>query len=405
MAMVIMSVSLSKPLLSLRNEQDYIRVLADLFRRSGWQVKANPSIGPREADMLISRDGYRYVVELKVSSEGRRDRLVPLLAQAILQAKSFALAYGKPAAPLAVIAAPAISANAAKSLQDFLADVAPDVAAGFLDLEGFRYFAGPGLEKLNGSPPRRLRLQKRPLPQSGSLFSDLNQWMLKVLLAPQLPEELLSAPRAHYRNASELSEAASVSSISGFRLVRQLRYEGFLDSESDLLRLVRLPELLQRWQAVYLRSAPELALRWILPGNDKGRLPAALLAYMERCRSKSKATPRACLALFAAAESLGVGFVHGVPPYLYLERIDLAALQRVGLSSESAQHAPDIYVRIPEFRESVFRGVVQRNGVPVADILQVWLDVNSHPSRGAAQAEEISRRVFGSILGRKPNGR
>jgi hypothetical protein len=30
----------------------------------------------------------------------------------------------------------------------------------------------------------------------------------------------------------------------------------------------------------------------------------------------------------------------------------------------------------------VFRGAVTKNGVPVSDILQVWLDVSQHPSRG-----------------------
>jgi hypothetical protein len=45
-----------------------------------------------------------------------------------------------------------------------------------------------------------------------------------------------------------------------------------------------------------------------------------------------------------------------------------------------------------------FRGAVQREGVPIADIVQVWLDVSSHPTRGAVQAEEIRRHVLASIF-------
>ena len=49
------------------------------------------------------------------------------------------------------------------------------------------------------------------LPESAPLFSDLNQWMLKILLAPPLiPEGFLLAPRERYRNASQLAEAAGV---------------------------------------------------------------------------------------------------------------------------------------------------------------------------------------------------
>ena len=79
--------------------------------------------------------------------------------------------------------------------------------------------------------------------------------MLKLLLAPLLPEDLLHAPRREYRNASELAVAAKVSVMSAFRFVRQLRQEGFLDRNDEPLRLVRRKELLRRWQAAHLRGA------------------------------------------------------------------------------------------------------------------------------------------------------
>jgi hypothetical protein len=74
----------------------------------------------------------------------------------------------------------------------------------------------------------------------------------------------------------------------------------------------------------------------------------------------------------------------------------------MGLSLERAEHAPDVYVRVPAVRESVFRGAVQREGVPIADIVQVWLDVSSHPTRGLAQADEIRRHVLAPIFEKKP---
>jgi hypothetical protein len=377
-------------------------MLADLFRRHGWRVKVEPSFRHRKADLLVSRDSFRYIVELKVSSEGRRDRLAPLLSQAILQARAVAQASPEPASPLAIIAAPVISPSVAKGLQNFLADFAPDVAAGIFDREGFLYFIGPGLENLNAPAPNRSRRQHHPPLESAYLFSDLNQWMLKVLLAPHLSEELLRAPRGDYRNASELAEAAQVSMMSAYRFVRQLRQEDFLDSDSEMLRLVRREELMHRWQAAHLRPAPELPLRWIVPVKKERQLPAALHAYSVHPGQKGQPAPRACLGLFAAAEFLGFGFVHGVPPYFYLESLDRGVLHRMGLSPERAEHAPDVYVRVPVFRESVFRGAVEREGVPVADILQIWLDVASHPARGAAQAEQIRRRVLAPILEKRP---
>ena len=51
----------------------------------------------------------------------------------------------------------------------------------------------------------------------------------------------------------------------------------------------------------------------------------------------------------------------------------------MGLSPQGREQRPDVYVRVPAFRESIFRAAVVRDGVPIADILQVWLDVGSHP--------------------------
>jgi hypothetical protein len=155
--------------------------------------------------------------------------------------------------------------------------------------------------------------------------------MLKVLLAPLLPKGLLRAPRGQYRNASELAAAAEVSVMSAFRFVRQLKQEGFLDDRDEPLRLVRRKELFGSWQAAHLRLAPELALRWIIPIKSQRQLPAALHSYRVQPKVKNEPAPRACLGLFAAAESLGFGFVHGVPPYFYLESLDREALNRMGL--------------------------------------------------------------------------
>ena len=108
--------------------------------------------------------------------------------------------------------------------------------------------------------------------------------------------------------------------------------------------------------------------------------------------------PRICLGLFAAAEALGVGFVHGISPHLYLERPDAEALRQLGLSLEDVNRNPDVQLLIPENEESTFRPVVRRTDVPVSDIVQVWLDVANHPARGKEQAEQIWNKVLGPAL-------
>ena len=189
--------------------------------------------------------------------------------------------------------------------------------------------------------------------------------------------------------------------MSAFRFVRQLRQE-------EIPRREREPCV---WCAgrtdAPLAGHPSARRTRVAPALDHSvknerRLPAALHAYHLQPNVNGEPAPRACLGLFAAAESLGFGFVHGVPPYFYLESLDREFLTRMGLSPEGAEHKPDVYVRIPAFRESVFRAAVVRDGVPVADILQVWLDVSSHPARGEEQAEEIRHCVLAPIFEEKP---
>ncbi|MBV9180607.1 MAG: hypothetical protein JO356_04790 [Acidobacteria bacterium] len=350
----------------------------------------------------MARHGNRiYVFELKASSEPRKDRAVPLISQAILEAKRAADQVSDRAIPVAVLVSNHVSDSLSEHIKDFALRNAPDVGVGLIDAGGLRRFVGHGLEALNAERHSVEQIPKEVSP--ANLFSDLNQWMLKILLSQSIPESLLSAPRKHYENASQLAEAAGVSVMSAFRLVRQLSEEGFV--EEGGLRVVQTEELLERWLSASRYRVHETPARWILSG-DKNAFYGALRSYARRMRSTPSASkadrernmPRLCLALFSAAELLGFKFVHGIQPHLYIERLDKDALRELGLSLEATGRQPDLFLRIPRKPESVFRAAVEHDGVPASDILQVWLDVSNHPARGKSQAELLRKRVLSHVL-------
>jgi hypothetical protein len=159
---------------------------------------------------------------------------------------------------------------------------------------------------------------------------------------------------------------------------------------------------MNRWSAERPRRILELPMRWVLQRGKKA-LWSALRSYQSDQKKPSEnpvdqLQPRLCLGLFEAAAALGIGFVHGVKPYLYLERLNADVLKGLGLSGNAEEDEADLYVRIPGHRESVFRGIVRKDGVPVSDILQVWLDVGQHPSRGKEQADLIWRKILSSAF-------
>lgn len=379
---------------TMRVKEDHERaekLVADIFARAGWQVRRRPDKGQgARPDLVVRRGRSSYAVEVKASPEGRSDRLVPLWSQAYLQAVR---AAGERHAPLVVVAAPHIARRVAENVLQFAREYAADAAAGVIDFEGLRLFRGPRLDDLNSGDapvPSRFPSPRKP----ADLFSDLNQWMLKVLLAPEIPEPLLAAARGRFRNASDLARAAAVSVMSAFRFVRLLQEEGYLGESQSPLALVRRDHLFRRWQS-WSASRPvhEAPMRFLLRGNPRKELDKVLLKG------------RACLALFAAADALGLGFVHGVPPHVYVEHLRPRSMPRwKNIVPAERGESPDLIVREAPAAQSVFRGMVKVDEKPVSDVLQVWLDVSAHPSRGREQADLIRRRLLDKIIRCEPAG-
>lgn len=368
---------------SLQRREHASSILAALFRRN-WTIRPGARRELGGPDLIVRRRGRAYAVRVKAAVEGRGDRLVPLLAQAVLESRR---AAGRNGVPLAVVAAPRVAPRTAEQVIRFAEEYAPNAAVGVIGFDGFAMFRGPNLEELNSlARPLPPGLQ-RSVRASGGLFSDLNQWMLKVLLAPEISEGLLRAPRGQYANASQLARAADVSIMTAFRLVRQLQQEGYLDERANHLRLVRRDDLLRRWQASAERAVREVPMRFVLPGAAEVQLGKVL------------AGGRACLALFAAADALRLGHVSGVPRYVYVERLRPSSLEAwKSLRPSAAGEPPDVIVRQAPAPRSVFRGMVQSAGGPASDVLQVWLDVAAHPSRGREQADHIRKRALQRLI-------
>lgn len=383
-----------------KRSEEFARTLVSAFRQAGLRVKRTGTAADDGADLVFEKDGERYCVQLKVSSEGRTDRLIPLLSQAILEAAAHAKASR--AKPVVVVAARRIRPSVACQIQEFSKRYAPEVGVGVIDADGLRSFVGFGLEALDAKPSRSDDLELARTTHRPDLFSDLNQWMLKILIGQRLPEALIAVPRDAVRNASHLATLAGVSVMSASRFVNQLSERQFLHRRDELLQIVRVDELLDLWISANRDAADEIPARWIIKkGPDQLKSTLRDYAAPHPSGIVIKSVPRCCLALFTAADALGYGFVHGVPAYIYLESLTLDALGRLGLAVDHSGRSPDVYIRKPANRKAVFEAQVELDGIPVSDILQVWLDTSTHPARGKEQAREIHRRVLKQLSGRQ----
>jgi hypothetical protein len=383
--------------MSAPDDKSRDRLFAAL-EQAGWRIEAGGD-APRQPDALLSSGEHRYALEQRRwNGQPWQAVLRGLFADAVLQARAAADASG--AAPLVVVAAARISDSMAAALADYQAAVAPDVAWGLLDDRGRFELHGAGLEDVSPSPaarrrhlgsPRARRLRELPNP-----FSDLGQWALKVLLAPDVDASWLAAPRARegsdeeapVRNVRDLARRSGISEPRASDVVAALGRRGFVERFEDELLVVRRAALLDAWRAAHGEPAEEFGVAFDLPGKDPAR---RLCNVLRDVHGRSVPGSRACLGLFAAADALGLGVVRGAPLHLLVEDASDEFLEQLGLHRSIRQ--ADIVIRRPRFPECAFRGLVERDGVPIADALQCWLDVSSHPVRGREQADELLARL------------
>lgn len=374
--------------------------LADHFGQIGARyTEANTGLeaGP---DAEIVQAGVRYAVAIKRASQGRSDRVIPLLSQAILEAQRHA-AELKGVRPMAVLWVEQAPESLFGRVTAFLDAYRPRAAIAIVTPQGVSLvrwndegpcdMAAPAPSSLRHGA-RRLGAVGTAPPKAFNLFSDLNQWLLKLLLAPDIRADLLNAPRQAYRSGTELAQAAQCSQMSASRLLQHLRREGFLDEYSAGLRLVRRQELFKRWRAAAMRSAPDMPMRFTV----RAAVPQQLKALLQSDQVQT------CLGLFAAADALGVGHVSGVPPHVYVPRLPALAQDQYNPAwaalNSYPEGTPDLILRQPLAPQATFKGAVNQGGVLCADIIQVWLDVSHHPARGQEQADHIYSTVLQPIV-------
>jgi hypothetical protein len=139
-----------------------------------------------------------------------------------------------------------------------------------------------------------------------------------------------------------------------------------------------------------MRPSPELPMMFLIRSPVDQQIKGLL----------AKSEGEACLGLFAAADVLRLGHVSGVPPYINVPKLPRPDDKKWrALLPASASEIPDLIVRQALSPKSAFRGAVHQDGLIVSDVIQVWLDVANHPSRGKEQADLIYEKALRPIIG------
>ena len=354
-------------------------MLEPCLKRAGWRLKG---------DSWHSKAGRQYRV-IEEAAPGAWDRsMVAFLAKAVLRAQA---AASKGVEAVAVLRVKRATPLTDSRLAGFMDEVAPRSAWILLDEEGRVFPHVASAPELSEAAFKDAVLPAAPALASlrhVSLFTDLNQWMLKVLLAPRLDERYLTAPRGGpLRNASGLAAAAKVSLPVAGRFLQALEAEGQLDSRMGELRISRPLELLSRWRDRTTQPPRQEVSAAAVRG-------AFRLEHLARPAGARGETPRIVLGLHGACAALGLGHVSGAVPVVYAPTLDAGLLERLGLVAVSGDQGVDVVLRAPRYPQSVLRGALRASAGLVTDVVQCWLDTSHHRVRVQEQAEFLWRRVL-----------
>jgi hypothetical protein len=355
-----------------------------LFESTGWGVVEDREDGKGADFVLTSPHGQTYRAVLKAVTEGRADRVIPLFSQALLESRVHAKAQSDKSRPAVLLWVGSASKALVDKLKDFQRVYGEGEPVAILS-DVPLYVDFPGLEA-NEQPVSVRRTRHSAAPTL--VFSDLAQWMLKLLLASDIKREnLISAPEKTYMTATDLAREAGVSVMTATRLVNALKEDDFVESVPHL-RLVQRRKLAQRWKAAYVKPPVSVPMKFLVRGVPEEQL----------LRKTLKREEGATLGQFAAAHALRVGHVHGALTTLWVPNLAVAENWR-GLRRSLEGERPDLILKQHPYPRSLSRGRVMCDGVWVSDIIQTWLDVSADTTRGAEQAAELEHGVLAKVVG------
>jgi len=326
---------------------------------TGWQESADSRIGSQTAD-LVSRfqlGGQEHTIVVEVSSLGQPRQIRASVTR--LNEIRRELPGAHP-----VAAAAYIGPQSARILKNN--------GLGYVDLSGNCYLAfGNVLIEKEGK--RNVRPSTRPLR---SLFAPRATRVVRAVLAE---------PGRAWR-LEELAKAAAVSLGHSHNVVKRLEDLRWVErDEAQRIHLGKPADLLEAWCESYSYRTNEMASYFVSERVSR-RLMADLAKAATADNRRYAFTLSAGLSLVAPQTRLG-----GVHCYLEGDPAPIAA----ALGLHPAGEADGSLHLLAPYDPGVFHGSLDKAGLKVVCLPQLYADLARYERRGAEQAEHLRREAMG----------
>jgi hypothetical protein len=334
--------------------------LRELFPRArGWEETADARIGSQTVDLLakFKLGDHEQTMVVDVVSLGQPRQIRAAVTKMSEVRKVMPAAYP-------VAASVYIGSQSARILKDN--------GLGFVDLSGNCYLAFEHV-LIEKDGKRNVRPSTRPLR---SLFAPRATRVVRALLAE---------PGRAWR-LEELAKAAAVSLGHSHNVVKRLEDLRWVErDEAQRIHLGKPADLLEAWCESYSYRTNEMASYFVSERVSR-RLMADLAKAATADNRRYAFTLSAGLSLVAPQTRLG-----GVHCYLEGDPAPIAA----ALGLHPAGEADGSLHLLAPYDPGVFHGSLDKAGLKVVCLPQLYADLARYERRGAEQAEHLRREAMG----------
>ena len=342
-----------------------------------------------EGRPLLEWKGCERAVEFRRVRGPRIAEVEGEVAKALLRLSSRTDQHANPS--LVVVALSRFGVKLETAIRAFMLEYAPEQGWALVDESGKTILVLPDLDlDVTTASDAVARWTGSTEPRSRHLFTDLNRWMLKIMLLREAAGDGWHGPRERPSNPAALARIAGVSTAKAYAFARELDSAGYLARTPGGLKLVRRRSLLESWLEFERNSIVQAAcVRPIVPPQASNTESDAIVGLPPSGEGD------VALGGSWAARRLGLARAQLRQPPLLHVRIPLRnAIVDWDLKVCESRDATMILHRSP-YIQSVFRGVCRIQGeVSLVDMWQVALDSVPHAARGEEQAEYIINRIL-----------
>ena len=230
-------------------------------------------------------------------------------------------------------------------------------------------------------------------------FSDLDQWLIKVLLLSPLDmaSQFWGGPKGYAENAFQLSKLSGVSQMPANLWAQAMEYSGYLKriGRKKMIPL-RIEALIEEWIGRYRFSDNN-----IYPFRSMFRVSnydAFIGELFEEIRLNSEKLGELGIAAHLSCKLHEVKHSSAKSIHIYC-REDIHNVARIlKLVPSEEERKADLFLVEPKYPKSVFGGVLKKKEIPVCDILQCYLDLYYLPDRGREQAAIVYENIISQII-------